>query len=114
MQDSETRARQDLENNIPYDYCRSCDSSDGLYHEYVDEDSWQYKIKMLLEEKDKEIERLNNNWNKLEKWLEQEYAVVKANSIQEPNNPEWYIKWNERKNALDKLQEIKGDDVGGD
>ena len=59
--------------------------------------------------KDKEIERLNNIINELEKWLEQEYAVVKANSLQEPNNPEWYIKWNERKNTLDKLQELKGD-----
>jgi len=54
------QARSDLENNIPYDYCRSCDSPDGLYHEWLDEDSWQYRIKMLLEEKDKEIECLNH------------------------------------------------------
>ena len=66
-------------------------------------------IKKLLEKKDKEIERLNNIINELEEWLEQEYEVVKANSIQEPNNSEWYIKWNERKNTLDKLQELKGD-----
>lgn len=52
----------------------------------------------------------NNIINELEKWLEQEYAFVKANSIQEPNNPEWYIKRNERKNILDKLQELKGSD----
>lgn len=56
----------------------------------------------------KELQQKENIINKLEKWLEQEYAVVKANSIQEPNNPEWYIKWNERKNTLDKLQELKG------
>lgn len=43
----------------------------------------------------------------LEKWLEQEYAVAKANSIEEPDNPEWYIKWNERKNILDKLKALK-------
>lgn len=49
----------------------------------------------------------NNIINELEKWLEQEYAIVKANSIQEHNNPEWYIKWNERKNTLDKLLELK-------
>lgn len=71
------------------------------------------KYNSLVEEKEKMIKRLNNIVNKFEKWLEQEYAVVKANSIQEPNNPEWYIKWNERKNALDKLQELKGDDISG-
>ena len=66
-------------------------------------------ITMLVnqnEQKDKEIERLNNLINELEKWLEQEYAIVKANSIEEPNNPEWYIKCNERKNILDKLNEL--------
>lgn len=59
-EEDEKQALEDLENNIPYDYCRSCDSPDGLYHEYIDEDSWQYKIKMMLEEKNKEIECLNH------------------------------------------------------
>lgn len=54
-----------------------------------------------------ELRKMMDNFNELEQWLEQEYAVVKANSIQEPNNPEWHIKWNERKNILDKLQELK-------
>lgn len=51
--------------------------------------------------------RLNNIIDELEKWLEQEYAIAKTNSIEEPDNPEWYIKWNERKNILDKLKELK-------
>lgn len=58
---SEEKVLTDLENNIPYDYCRSCDSEDGLYHQYIDEDSWQYKVKMLLKEKDIEIERLRKD-----------------------------------------------------
>lgn len=57
----------------------------------------------------KENADLDNIINELEEWLEQEYAVVKANSLQEPNNPEWNIKWNERKNTLDKIKELKGD-----
>lgn len=57
----------------------------------------------------KEIERLQNIINELEEWLEQEYAIVKSNSIEEPNNPEWYIKWNERKIVLDKIKELKGE-----
>ena len=66
-----------------------------------------YYLQGYIEEKDKEIARLNNIIEKLEKWLEQEYAIVKSNGIEEPNNPEWYIKWNERKNVLDKLKELK-------
>lgn len=82
-EESKKQALEDLENNIPYDYCRSCDSSDGLYHEYIDDDSWQYKIKMLLEEKDKEIEFHKNNeriaidcQNKLSEKIEQLYNTI--------------------------------------
>ena len=69
-------------------------------------------IKDLEEANDnkiKQIDQLTNNWNELEEWLKEQYIIVKTNSIEEPNNPEWYIKWNERKNILDKMKEIKGD-----
>ena len=80
------------------------------------------------EEKDKEIERLNkqieyadkiNNeaikrkekykivLNQLEQELEQNIAVNKTNNIEQPDNPEWYIKWNCYLNILDKLKELK-------
>lgn len=76
MQNLEIEALRDLENNIPYDYCRSCDSSDGLYHEWPDEDSWQYRIKMLLEEKDKEIKELEQKEVKYQKEIERLNNVV--------------------------------------
>ncbi len=93
-EEDEKRARQDLENNLPYDYCRSCDSPDGLYHEWIDEDSWQYKIKMLLEEKDKEIDCQNKLSEKVER----------LNNIMDELAKD-LAKW------LNKIQELKGDDV---
>lgn len=76
MQNLEIEALRELENNIPYDYCRSCDSSDGLYHEWMDEDSWQYRIKILLEEKDKEIKELEQEKVKCQKEIEKLNNVV--------------------------------------
>ena len=55
-----------------------------------------------------ENKQLQSNWNSLREWLEQQYAIVKSNSIQEPSNSEWYIKWNERKHVLDKMNELEG------
>ena len=54
-----------------------------------------------------ERNKLRDNWNSLREWLEQQYAIVKSNSIQEPDNSEWYIKWNERKHVLDKMNELE-------
>lgn len=76
MQNLEMQAIKELEDHIPYDYCRSCDSPDGLYHEWLDEDSWQYRIKMLLEEKDKEIEELEQKEAKCQKEIEKLNSIV--------------------------------------
>lgn len=70
----------------------------------------RYNFTDVLKEKDDKIEQLQSNWNSLREWLEQEYAIVKANRIEEPNNPEWYMKINERKNVLDKMNELEGAD----
>lgn len=76
MQNLEIQARSDLENNIPYEYCSSCDSPDGLFHSWIDKDSWQYRIKMLLEEKDKEIEELEQKEAKYQKEIEKLNNIV--------------------------------------
>ena len=80
---------------------------DRIPMEERNKDEMILELQKEIHEKDKEIARLNNIIDELEKYLEQEYAIVKANSIEEPNNPEWYIKWNERKHILDKLKELK-------
>lgn len=61
----------------------------------------------IIQNQMKQIDQLTNNWNELEEWIEEEYLIVKANRIEEPNNYEWYIKINERRNMLDKMKEIK-------
>ena len=67
----------------------------------------RYDVTEKIDEQDKQIQELTNNWNELEEWLKEEYLIVKANRIEEPNNYEWYIKINERRNILDKMKEIK-------
>ena len=65
------------------------------------------ELESKLQEKDKEIERLNNIINELEKELEQEIAIVGANRTVDNNNPEWWYKLNCYGNILDKLKELK-------
>lgn len=110
MQNLEIEALRELENNIPYDYCRSCDSSDGLYHEWIDEDSWQYRIKMLLEEKDKEIERLNNIINEIEKDLDKQLEFCINEEKGTINGKYCRIAINYLKHLKSKLQKLKGDE----
>lgn len=69
-----------------------------------------WKVNQENKKLKEENQRLNNILNELKKELEQEYAVNKTNSIEEFNNPEWYIKWNCYKNILDKLNELKESD----
>jgi ribonucleotide monophosphatase NagD (HAD superfamily) len=47
-----------------------------------------------LNEKDKQIDQLTNNWNELEEWVKQRIDKVKYNSYDD---------------VLDKMKEIKGD-----
>ena len=56
---SEEEILQELNDHLPYDYCRSEGTEDGTYQEWIDEDSWQFQLKLLVENKNKEIERLN-------------------------------------------------------
>ena len=56
----------------------------------------------LLNEKDKEIERLNNIINELEKWLKEKQDLTCGCGI----TPEYIYAY---ENCLEKLQELKGD-----
>lgn len=64
--------------------------------------------KYLIEEQNKEIERLNNIINELEKYFEERVSksVLKGCSYEQT-----YItgKWDAYNNSLNKIQELKGD-----
>lgn len=61
---NEEEILQELNDHLPYDYCRSEGTESNTYQEWIDEDSWQFQLKLLVENKNKEIERLNNKYNK--------------------------------------------------
>lgn len=73
--------------------------------EYAENDSELAKYTIL--ELHKEIERLNNNWNELEKWVKSEYDRYY-------NDKENLVFSNveviDFGRVLDKLQELKGSD----
>jgi len=55
----------------------------------------------LIKNKDKEIERLNTNWNELEKWIEKERDKW------EKYNPDCFVYY---QSILDRMEELKGVD----
>lgn len=57
--------------------------------------------KLIFEEKNKEIERLKNNWNELKKWIEKERDKWEA------YNPMCYVYY---QSILDRMEEVKGSD----
>ena len=74
--------------------------------------SYQQAINMWikkLEEKDKEITRLNNIIDELEKWLEEskKYGSLVYSEIKEDGSFEEFIKLEEIKNKLKELKEGK-------
>lgn len=54
-----------------------------------------------IHKKDREIERLNNNWNELEKWIEKERDKW------EKYNPDCFVYY---QSILDRMEELKGVD----
>lgn len=57
----------------------------------------------------RELDQYKNNWEELKKWLDEEIVINKTNQIEDPNNPEWYIKWNCYLNLLNKIKELEED-----
>ena len=57
-----------LKDNIPDDYIRGCDTTDGIGKYITDKDSWQYQLYVY-------VSKLQNNWNELKKWLEEEINI---------------------------------------
>lgn len=51
---------QNLYHNIPIDYTRSCDSSDGIGHYEEDEESWQYKLYKYITNLQHQLEQKRN------------------------------------------------------
>lgn len=72
------------------------------YYLFTDVASINDEIEIIEEEKDKEIERLNNIINELEKWLEDYIKLFDKPDILEEQTCE------DLKEVLDKLQELKG------
>ena len=74
-------------------------------------------MKKTIIEQDKEIERLNNIINELEKWLEERYDICKKNidkmEYNEYSHNFYQVANNvnaDRKDTLNKLQELKDSD----
>ena len=58
MNDEIKEILEELEDNIPIEYIRSCDSPDGLGHYEQDIESWQYKLLDYITNLQQENERL--------------------------------------------------------
>jgi flagellin-specific chaperone FliS len=87
----------DLDNDKQVDYI--CD--------YFKNEALENKI----EEKDKEIERLNNIINELEKWLEESIEKHTDDYIDWKYDRNVYLAGSKKlQNVFDKLQELKGSD----
>lgn len=56
----------------------------------------------IIEEKNKQIDQLTNNWNELEEWLKELQKLYEGNEFQ--NNAKFCITVDQ---ALDKMKEIK-------
>lgn len=66
---------------------------------------------LLMEEKDKEIERLNNIINELEKWLGESIEKHTEDYLDWKYDRKVYLAGSEKlQNVFDKLQELKGSD----
>ena len=89
-----------LKDNIPDDYIRGCDTADGIGKYITDKDSWQYQLYVY-------VSKLQNNWNELKKWLEDE---VKNLDKENPMGHDTTLTAYEGAydNALDKMQELEG------
>ena len=70
---------------------------------YVGEKNCLEELITIYDEKDKEIERLNNIINELEKWLEERLDKLDINGYDDDV-------FNGIELALHKLQELKGSD----
>ena len=92
---NEEKLIEKLKDNIPEDYIRGCDTSDGIECYEIDTDSWQYQLYVY-------VSKLQNNWNELKKWLEEQ--------IKDYRKREWFPVANNLKEVLNKMQELQGDD----
>ena len=91
------------ENDDWFDYKQRCIDN---YEDYAD-NYIELEIEYPSEkEKDKEIERLNNIINELEKWLEEK---INESNLKGCSFEQTYItgKWNAYKKSLNKLLELK-------
>ena len=70
---------QELNDHLPYDYCRSEGTEDGTYQEWIDEDSWQFQLKLLVENKNEEIERLHTIIKEARQCIEENYPTSTIN-----------------------------------
>ena len=66
-------------------------------------------LEKQLKEKEKEIERLNNIINELEKYLRNEEAEYDR-LYEEQDEQEYLDKYFATRNVLNKLKELKGED----
>lgn len=67
---------KELKYNIPEDYIRSCDTSDGIGRCEIDTDSWQYQLYVY-------VLKLQNNWNELKKWCKETIETVECTDLSE-------------------------------
>ena len=98
--------KEDILNEIKNIQCRYC--LPALEINFTDKDYACKQYEKLIihianqqEEKDKEIERLNNNWNELEKWV---------NKNKEEDSEICYLHYEIWKKVINKIKELEGVD----
>ena len=69
------------------------------------------KLEVEIEEKDKEIERLNNNWDKLEKFILEWNDVILISTVKTKMGSGYFEgAYTTIHKILDKMRELKGSD----
>ena len=68
---------EELKNNIPEDYVRSYDTSDGVGYYELDEDSWQYQVYHYIENLQSQLKAKEEVEKEFINYLEDEINKIK-------------------------------------
>ena len=95
-----------LDKQARYEYCIKNNIS------FSDEDYEAYIIRQSMINKDKEIERLNNIINELEKWLKYKKEQMEEFELykRKETGAFWYSTMGNIETFIERIQELKGSD----
>ena len=97
---------------LVYDLKEHLDTYSQTYDDYIMSYGEVDMIYHYIEEKDKEIERLNNIINELEKWLKYKKEQMEEFELykRKETGAFWYSTMGNIETFIERIQELKGED----